>query len=199
MKKTTIGLFAFLVVIATFISCSKSGNNNTDPCNGVTITVTTNVTNTTSGQNNGSITVTASGSSGFTYSINNGAFQSGNTFGSLAAGNYSLTVKDANGCTKSTSAAVGSGTATNGPLFTAVKTIVQTNCAVSGCHDAASSGGVNFTTDASIVANGARIKLRAVDQAGMASQMPQPPLPALSTANQQAITNWLNAGGRLDN
>ena len=38
------------------------------------------------------------GSSPYAYSINGGAFQGSTTFGNLTVGNYTLTVKDANGC-----------------------------------------------------------------------------------------------------
>ncbi len=51
----------------------------------------------------GTYTITATGTGGvgtLTYSINNGAsYQTGNTFIVTTAGNYTITVKDANGCT----------------------------------------------------------------------------------------------------
>ena len=93
----------------------------------------------------------------------------------------------------------GSGT-TAGPLFTAVKSMMQGNCAVSGCHaGSAPTGGHDFSVDNTIVAQKARIKVRAVDEAGTANQMPQPPRPALSAADQKKITDWINAGGAITN
>lgn len=51
------------------------------------------------GLNNGQIFVSASGGSApLTYSINGTTFVSNTTFTGLAAGNYTVTVKDANGC-----------------------------------------------------------------------------------------------------
>jgi hypothetical protein len=51
------------------------------------------------GLNNGQIFVSASGGSApLTYSINGTTFVSSNTFNGLSAGNYTVTVKDANGC-----------------------------------------------------------------------------------------------------
>ncbi|MDB5208393.1 MAG: hypothetical protein JWR72_3468 [Flavisolibacter sp.] len=95
----------------------------------------------------------------------------------------------------------GGGTTTPGPLFIAVRTVVQTNCATnSGCHAGANpTGGHNFSTDATIVAQKDRIKVRAVDQAGTPSQMPLPPNAPLSTADQKKITDWLTAGGAITN
>jgi gliding motility-associated-like protein len=64
-----------------------------------------------SGQSNGSIIVTASnGIAPYSYSINGGGFQVSNTFNNLAAGSYTITVKDASGCTVTVSADVGETT-----------------------------------------------------------------------------------------
>ncbi|MCA1800342.1 MAG: SprB repeat-containing protein, partial [Actinobacteria bacterium] len=54
--------------------------------------------------NDGKLTVTASGGTGtLTYSINSGTtYQSSNVFTGLIAGNYTVIVKDANNCTKTT-------------------------------------------------------------------------------------------------
>ena len=81
---------------------------------------------------------------------------------------------------------------TPGPKFLAVQTLVTSSCAKSGCHvSPTNTGGVNFESDASIVANGARIKVRAVDLGTM------PPTGPLSTENKAKISDWISAGGRL--
>ncbi|PYK43005.1 MAG: hypothetical protein DME53_13670 [Verrucomicrobia bacterium] len=55
----------------------------------------------------GSITVTASGGTGaLSYSIDGTNFQASNVFSGLASGSYTITVKDANGCTTTTDAIV---------------------------------------------------------------------------------------------
>ena len=51
------------------------------------------------GATTGTITVTAPTGAGITYSINGGNFQSGTTFANLAPGTYTITVKNAAGCT----------------------------------------------------------------------------------------------------
>lgn len=128
-------------------------------CNSINISVTTSVVNVvpcSSGGNNGSIQVTASGSSGFTYSINNGAFQSANVFSSLAAGTYNIVVKDVNNCTKSTTATVG--TAQPGAQFTAMKNLIVSRCSGGGCHlNGQAGGGVNFDNECNIITRASQI------------------------------------------
>jgi gliding motility-associated-like protein len=57
--------------------------------------------------------ITASGSGGtppYTYSINSGGYSVSNVFSGLAAGTYTVNVKDANGCIKSTTATISQPT-----------------------------------------------------------------------------------------
>jgi uncharacterized membrane protein len=92
----------------------------------------------------------------------------------------------------------GACSGTPGPLFLAVKQVLQTNCV--SCHNnSIANGGMNWTVDCNIVANSARIKARAVDAHGTANQMPPPPNAGLSAADRQRITDWIAAGGRLTN
>lgn len=89
-------------------ACSKGGSGGgttppPNPCSGITVTVSGTTVNPTAGSNNGSITAIGTGSTGFTYSLNGGTFQSSGTFSGLAAGTYTIVAKDANGCTGSNS------------------------------------------------------------------------------------------------
>ena len=164
-------------------------------CAGVTITVTNTVTTTTPCETNtGTLSATASGgAAGFTYSINGGAFQTSNLFSGLAAGNYTVTAKDVNGCTGVSAASTVSNLPA-GTLFSAVRTLVQDNCVT--CHNAANAnGGMIFSVDCNIVINKDRIKARAVD--GNPSPMPQGGL--LPASERQKITDWINAGGKFTN
>ncbi|MFT3936713.1 MAG: hypothetical protein QM726_24015 [Chitinophagaceae bacterium] len=207
MKKGQL-IFSFFACIflsaIIFIGCSKSsgGGSTTpaDPCAGITVAVTANATAATTGASDGSITATATGGSGFTFSINSGTYQSSGTFSSLAAGKYTITAKNANGCTGTLSVTVVAKAAacegqTPGPKFTAVKAVITTNCAVTGCHNGTQSP--NYTVDCTIVDYADLIKTRAVDQAGTADQMPQPPRAALSQADRDKITAWITAGKRI--
>ena len=72
-----------------------------NPCTGVNIVVSGTPTNPGVNLSNGSISVAASGSTNFTYQLNNGAFQASNVFSGLGIGTYTITAKDGNGCTGS--------------------------------------------------------------------------------------------------
>jgi gliding motility-associated-like protein len=64
----------------------------------ITLTYTTTPTSCT-GANNGSITITPTGTAPFQYAINGGPYQSSNIFSNLPAGTHFIDVKDAVGCT----------------------------------------------------------------------------------------------------
>jgi hypothetical protein len=163
-------------------------------CSGVNITITPTIVNTTpcvTPANNGSITVTATGSTAFTYNNNGGAYQASNVFSALNAGTYLIGVKDANGCTKTQSVTVA--VVTPGTTFAPLKTLIQSRCSGSGCHtNGGSAAGYNFDTDCNIVKYWSQINGACVT--GTLKQMPLSPQPALTAAEKQTITNWINAG-----
>lgn len=121
--------------------------------------------------------------------MNSGTYQPSTIFSGLVAGSYAVNAKDANGCIGSSNATV-----TNlpmGPLFSAVKALLQAECVT--CHNAAvPNGGMDWTLDCTIVTYSNRIKIRAVD--GIPTAMP--PTGLLPLAERQKITNWMAAGGR---
>ncbi|HLG41448.1 MAG TPA: hypothetical protein VI461_17340 [Chitinophagaceae bacterium] len=165
-----------------------------NPCTNTTISITTAIVTYTpcTTPNSGKITVTATGSSGFTYNINNGAYQASNVFSNLTAGTYTVGVKDLNGCTKTALATVG--TTSSGPLFAAVRNLISTRCNGGGCHIGSgnNAAGYNFDTDCSIVSWWSQINQTCVTYT--MKKMPKSPQALLTTTEKAVITNWVNAG-----
>jgi hypothetical protein len=163
-----------------------------DACIGKTlgISAATTASDKCAGTGTGSITITAIGGTGFTYQLGTGAFQASNIFNNVAVNTFAIAVKDADGCVKSGSTSVAALPA--GSLFTAVKSVLQTSCALSNCHSGSSpTGGLNFTEDCTIVGSWERIKARAVDAP---TSMPPAPNPQLSATDKQKILDWITAG-----
>ncbi len=168
-----------------------------NPCAAINIVITTAIVNNTPCVTpaTGKITVTATGSTGFTYNINGGAYQASNVFSNLAMGNYTVAVKDVNGCTKTATAAVAN--VAMGPLFTNVRSLISTRCNGSGCHmNGGNAAGYNFDNDCNIVTKWSQINNTSVIYANGWVKMPKNPQPFLTAAEKLVITNWINAGHR---
>jgi|GWRWMinimDraft_16_1066024.scaffolds.fasta_scaffold15308_1 hypothetical protein len=192
MKRTNI--FGAFLSVVLFAACSKSDPAPptpppVDPCAGVTITPVATVTHTTTGLTQGTITVTSPIGSGYVYSIG-GVAQPSTNFFNLAAGNYTLTVKNASNCIGTTSITIKG----YGPKYFQVRTIINGYCGP--CHlNGAVSGGKNFDSDNDVVNSWDRIKIRAAD--GIPSFMPQAPNAPLTAIDKQKIVDWVNAGHRI--
>ena len=138
---------------------------------------------------NGKVTLRANGSTGFVFQQGNGAFQSDSVFSGLAAGTYSFTVKDAEGCTKTTTVTVGENS-TKGAMFTAVSALVATKCN-QACHTAGTDGAPRniFATDCDIVSRKGMIVVKSVNSS----------MGNLNSTEKAQITDWIAAGGTINN
>ena len=189
-------LYSVIITAVFFAGCSKSDTTPApppppvDPCLGVTITPVAGLTHTITGQSLGTITVTSPIGSGFTYSITGVPYQPSVNFFGLAAGNYTISVKNANNCVGTKAVTING----YGPKFYSVRTIINGYCGP--CHlNGAINGGKNFDADTDVVNSWDRIKIRAVD--GIPSFMPETPNAPLTAADKQKIVDWVNAGHRI--
>ncbi len=186
-----LGIGAYSVTVKNSNGCtSTKAIDIVNPCNGINVVVVTTKVDAITGQSNGSVTITSPVGSGVQYSINGGALQASANFNNLTAGTYTLLARTAAGCTGSTTATLNG----YGPKYYAVKQLILGYCGP--CHlNGGNSGGVNYDTDANIVAKWDRIKARAVDN--VPSVMPQGG--PLTTIDKQKITDWVNAGHTTSN
>lgn len=96
------GLIAntYPVIVQDANGCQFTTSAVVTDISGLTASITAQTNVSCNGGNNGSVTVTASGSvAPYSYSLNGGLFGGTNTFTGLTVGSYTVTAKDANGCT----------------------------------------------------------------------------------------------------
>jgi hypothetical protein len=96
---------------------------------------------TCSGGNDGSVEIQASNAVGTPmYALNSGAFQASNKFTGLSANNYSVSVKDGNGCIGTGSATVASNPVITGAI--SISTAISCNGSSNGALNLTPGGGV---------------------------------------------------------
>jgi hypothetical protein len=137
----------YTVTVRNSSGCKKSSDISIlkiDPCADITISAT--AVSGAPGQAGGSITVILSGGTGYTYSLNAGTFQTSNVFSSIAPGNYTVTARNAAGCTFTTQVTVGVTNPCNGVTVTVTATTVSPTLSQSnGSITVAASGATGFT------------------------------------------------------
>ena len=118
--------------------------------------------------------------------MNDGAFQSSNTFTALVAGDYSVTVMDDSGCETTSTYKVLNGTS----YANDVKEIITINCVNPGCHDGSRSI-PDWSVFSNVQASAEKIKTRTQNKS-----MPQGG--TLTQEQIDLIACWVDDGA-LDN
>ena len=123
--------------------------------NGFSISLN-NKENSSCGANEGLIDISqVEGIEPIEFKINNEPFQSESIFTNLSPGNYDITARDANGCEVMISdIRITSGVS----LANDITSIINTNCAVTGCHNG--SQPPNLSNTDNIISSASRIKSR---------------------------------------
>jgi hypothetical protein len=134
----------------------------------------------------GSITIEVQeGTAPFSFTLNDGQETANNSFTNLAAGDYSIVIKDAASCTAKLNITVQQAN-TNTSWTNNILPIIITNCAVNGCHDGKTRTDYRLYNNA--LKNAANIKLYTQD-----GRMPFDDL-ALSQSQIDLIACWVNEG-----
>jgi hypothetical protein len=107
-------------------------------------------------ENNGVITVNAVGTGVLSFSINGDASQSSNMFTGLARGTYVIVVADDNGCELTRNVNLSTGVS----YSSQVNNIIETNCAISNCHNGDNGANRNWTVFSNVQSNANNIKSR---------------------------------------
>lgn len=107
------------------------------------------------GTADGRIAVTASGGvAPYLFSLNGNATQSDGVFSGLGSGTYTLLVADSEGCELEQEVVLTSGIS----YQNSIRTIIETDCAISGCHNGSVSP--DLRSFSSIQSSANRIKAR---------------------------------------
>ncbi|MFM9836679.1 MAG: SprB repeat-containing protein [Cyclobacteriaceae bacterium] len=138
---------------------------------------------------NGSITVIGSqGKPPYQFQFEQRSFGSASTFNNLKFGTYLVTIKDADGCPKALSVTVprsNTGISYSGTI----KSILDTNCNTSGCHNGDLGASRDWRTYATVKNDAASIKSRTVNKS-----MPPAGNKALTQEQISQITCWVDDG-----
>lgn len=172
----------YTVIATDALGCTAELNVQIRNENGVNATFVVNDSDCNS--TDGTIQVNATdGVAPYQYKLDEGAFQASDNFANLAPGAYTVTVRDASGCEVELQASVASTV-----TFSQIRTLVQTNCAVSGCHNGTISP--DFRSDANIVNRSGRIRARTSAR----TMPPQSSGRSLSSEEIANIACWVNDG-----
>ncbi|MEK6781454.1 MAG: hypothetical protein AABY93_07095 [Bacteroidota bacterium] len=136
---------------------------------------------------NGSITINASqGKPPYKYQFDTGSFSDVSTFENLKFGNYTVTVKDGDDCPLLLNVTVPRG---NSSISYAndIKTILDTKCNISGCHNGSLGSTRDWSTYATAKANASGIQSRTANKT-------MPPGTPLTQNQIDQITCWVDDG-----
>lgn len=141
-----------------------------------------NVSDAGCGSSNGSINISAEeGQKPYVYSINGGTAQESNVFTGLDDGKYTISVVDQTGCEISQEVSISTGVS----FQNSIKSIIETSCAIAGCHNGSVSP--NLTSFSTIQSRASSIKSRTAS-----GSMPKGS--SLSQAEIDLIACWVDDG-----
>ena len=136
------------------------------------------------GTSTGSITVNATGGTGaLEYSLDGTNFQSSNIFDGISYGTFTVDVRDATGCSASTSVQILSGLS----LENDIMPIIMGNCAINTCHGSIQSPLLN--TKEQIIGAASSIERRT-----SAKTMPPASRSPLQQVDIDKIAAWVEDG-----
>jgi gliding motility-associated-like protein len=209
-----IGLHAgtYSITVTDALGCTKNVDATIDIINS-TLTATANITNIACGQTTGSATVTASGGTPpYTYSLDGGTFGTASGFTNLIAGQHTVKVKDALGCTFDVNVTISAPATPIAPTATLTQpTCLIATATISVTSPVPAAGlnysidGITYTNTTGIFSNVApgtynvtyRNSSGCISAPLSVTINPAPPMPALPTASVTQQPNCAVATGTI--
>jgi hypothetical protein len=135
---------------------------------------------------NGTATINVTGGvAPYRYQVDSKGFGTSNVFNDLKEGQHVVVVKDDEDCQRTVSVMIAHGN-TGISYASQVKSIITTNCALSGCHGAG-AGSRDWTVFSTLKANAANVKTRVVNRT-------MPPGQPLKQSDIDLISCWVDDG-----
>ncbi|MCB0494457.1 MAG: hypothetical protein KDC93_18795 [Cyclobacteriaceae bacterium] len=164
----------YVVIVTDFNSCERQLDVLIEAAGSDLSLIVTLVADTDCLTGNGTITADETGGVGpFEFRLDNGSFSSASTFTALEAGNYAVEVKDNEGCSFVKIVTIAKGE-TGVSFDVQIKPIINTKCAITGCHNGDNGANRNWTVFSNVKANAANIKMltgnRTMPQTGSLTQ-----------------------------
>jgi len=181
-----LGAGEYSVTVKDANGCEFTSNAVALSVNGVTINFTATTADSGCKTGEGSMTIMATGGSGdYSYKVGSADFGAATTFNNLTAGAKAVTVRDnSNNCTVTKSIMIQSGTS----YASDVKSIIETSCAVSGCHVSGGAAPFSLGSLANIQNHAGEIKTATAN-----GSMPKSGTP-LTQAQKDKIACWVDDG-----
>ena len=189
MKYKLVNYLIICFFIIWVTACKSDEMPAVGACSGVTIEIDIKIVLEATCESDATIELVATGgTSPYTYSKDAVNFQQSNKF-DVELGTISVTVKDANGCTANKDMLISTSAVS---LANDIMPIINTSCAISGCH-LDNDRLPMFISASAIIANSEEIKART-----SARTMPPDSRPELPQETIDKIACWVD-GGALDN
>ncbi|UII30849.1 hypothetical protein LVD17_21380 [Fulvivirga ulvae] len=134
----------------------------------------------------GVLVIDAVGEGQLSYQLDNGTFQSSNTFNGLASGTYRVVVREEAGCEVFEQVTILNGTS----YEQQVKEIITTNCAIDGCHNGNLGANLNWNDFTKVKEHADGIKR--LTQNG--SMPPSTSSQSLTQEEKDLIACWVDDG-----
>jgi hypothetical protein len=181
-----LGAGEYSITVKDTNGCDVTSSSVALSVTGVTINFTATTADSGCKTGEGSITISATGGSGnFSYRLGTGDFMPTAVFNGQSAGAKSVTVRDnGDNCTVTKSVMIQTGTSYNNDI----KTIVQTSCAVSGCHVSGGSAPFVLGSVSNVQNHASEIKTATAN-----GSMPKSGTP-LTQAQKDKIACWVDDG-----
>lgn len=184
LSKTFFSLALPISLLILLFACQPT-EEPAPQCDGSLAVSVSSVTDSPCGEESGQINVAATGGDGtYQFQLDGGEFGTSSNFEGITPGGYLIKVKDGNDCEAEIRTNVQSGV-----VFADVMNLIETNCAISNCHDGSNNRREDLSELTGIKNNASEIKSRINEKS-----MPPEDQDTLRQVDIDLLTCWIDDG-----